>query len=152
MSIPVAFFFTLCVHQQLREAQEHINKAVEAQSYMKAQIPKETLPGPSPPGFRPSSHHWSPAAMMCAIIILLILHSRFVGTLSLSLSLSLTHTHTHTHTSILINAQVEYPHNPQQPGPIYFLAPRKCGLFGVCCEAVPRQVSLYTTVLTHRLY
>ena len=52
----------------------------------------------------------------------------------------------HTHNSILINAQVEYPHNPQQPGPIYFLAPRKCGRFGVCCEAVPRQVSLYNVI------
>ena len=33
------------------------------------------------------------------------------------------------------------PSNPMQPGPIYFLAQRKCSIFGVCCEAIPRQVN-----------
>uniref|UniRef100_A0A1X7UU29 DUF4371 domain-containing protein n=1 Tax=Amphimedon queenslandica TaxID=400682 RepID=A0A1X7UU29_AMPQE len=28
-----------------------------------------------------------------------------------------------------------------QPGPIYFLTLIKCGLFGVCCEAFPKQVT-----------
>ena len=28
-----------------------------------------------------------------------------------------------------------------QPGPIYFKTPRKCGIFGVMCEAIPRQVN-----------
>jgi len=28
-----------------------------------------------------------------------------------------------------------------QPHPIYFTVPRKVGIFGVCCEAVPRQVN-----------
>ena len=37
--------------------------------------------------------------------------------------------------------QLHYPANPNQPGPIYFKTPRKCGLFGVCCEAIPRQVN-----------
>ena len=37
--------------------------------------------------------------------------------------------------------QVHYPSNPLQPGPIYFLTPRKCALFGVNCEALPRQVN-----------
>ena len=37
--------------------------------------------------------------------------------------------------------QVHLPSNPQQPGPIYFLVPRKCGLFGVCCEGIPKQVN-----------
>ena len=36
---------------------------------------------------------------------------------------------------------MHYPSNPQQPGPIYFLTPRKCSIFGVCSEAVPRQVN-----------
>ena len=36
---------------------------------------------------------------------------------------------------------MHYPSDPLQPGPIYFLTPRKCGLFGVCCEAFPRQVT-----------
>ena len=31
-----------------------------------------------------------------------------------------------------------------QPGPVYFLTPRKCAIFGVACEAIPRQVSINT--------
>ena len=37
--------------------------------------------------------------------------------------------------------QVHIPSNPMQPGPIYFKTPRKCGIFGVTSEAVPRQVN-----------
>lgn len=37
--------------------------------------------------------------------------------------------------------QVHFPSNPQQPGPIYFKTPRKCGLFGICCEGLPRQIN-----------
>lgn len=37
--------------------------------------------------------------------------------------------------------QLHYPANPYQPGPIYFKTARKCALFGVCCEAIPRQVN-----------
>lgn len=37
--------------------------------------------------------------------------------------------------------QVHFPSNPMQPRPIYFKTPRKCGIFGVMCEAVPRQVN-----------
>ena len=37
--------------------------------------------------------------------------------------------------------QVHIPSNPQQPGPIYFKTPRKCGLFGLCYEGIPRQVN-----------
>ncbi|XP_055955107.1 uncharacterized protein LOC130010917, partial [Patella vulgata] len=33
------------------------------------------------------------------------------------------------------------PPSCQQPGPMYFLTPRKCGLFGVCCEGIPQQVN-----------
>ena len=40
--------------------------------------------------------------------------------------------------------QVHYPSDPLQPGPIYFLTPRKCTVFGVNCEAIPRQVNLLT--------
>ena len=28
-----------------------------------------------------------------------------------------------------------------QPGPIYFKTPQKCAIFGVHCEAIPRQVN-----------
>jgi hypothetical protein len=37
--------------------------------------------------------------------------------------------------------QVHFPSNPFQPGPIYFLTPRKCSVFGVNCEAIPRQIN-----------
>ena len=33
------------------------------------------------------------------------------------------------------------PHSPQQVGPIYFKTPRKCHLFGICAESVPKQVN-----------
>eukprot|EP00063_Salmo_salar_P080794 XP_014055629.1 PREDICTED: uncharacterized protein LOC106604981 isoform X2 [Salmo salar] len=36
---------------------------------------------------------------------------------------------------------VHYPSDPMQPGPIYFLTPRKCDLFGVCCEGIPQEVN-----------
>ena len=39
-----------------------------------------------------------------------------------------------------LGQQVHYPYDPLQPGPMYFLTPRKCAIFGVCCEGVPRQV------------
>ena len=39
--------------------------------------------------------------------------------------------------------QVHYPTNPQQPGPIYFKTPRKCGIFGICCESLPRQINYF---------
>ena len=37
--------------------------------------------------------------------------------------------------------QVHYPHNPLQPGPMYFKTARKCAIFGVCCEGLPRQIN-----------
>lgn len=45
------------------------------------------------------------------------------------------------HYSFDFAQQVHYPSNPLQPGPIYFLTPRKCALFGVCCEGIPQQVN-----------
>ena len=45
------------------------------------------------------------------------------------------------HYSFDIVQQVFYPNDPLQPGPMYFLTPRKCAIFGVCCEAIPRQVN-----------
>jgi hypothetical protein len=34
-----------------------------------------------------------------------------------------------------------YPSDPLQPGPIYFMVPRRCGLFGVHAEGQNRQVN-----------
>ncbi|KAJ8029547.1 hypothetical protein HOLleu_28971 [Holothuria leucospilota] len=45
------------------------------------------------------------------------------------------------HYSFDFAQQVHIPSNPEQPGPIYFLCPRKVGLFGIACEAVPSQVN-----------
>ena len=45
------------------------------------------------------------------------------------------------HYSFDMAQQVHYPSDPLQPGPIYFLTPQKCGIFGVCCEAIPRQIN-----------
>ena len=36
---------------------------------------------------------------------------------------------------------VHFPSDPLQPGPIYFLTPRKCSVFGVHYEALPRQIN-----------
>lgn len=37
--------------------------------------------------------------------------------------------------------QLHFPSDPCQPGPIFFKTPRKCAIFGVCCESIPRQVN-----------
>ena len=36
---------------------------------------------------------------------------------------------------------MHYPFNAQQPGPIFFKTPRKCGIFGVSSEATSSQVN-----------
>ena len=40
--------------------------------------------------------------------------------------------------------QIHFPSNPLQPGPMYFLTCRKCSIFGICCESIPRQVNFLT--------
>ena len=45
------------------------------------------------------------------------------------------------HNSFEDAQQVHFPSNPMQLGPIYFKTLRKCGIFGIMCEAVPRQVN-----------
>jgi hypothetical protein len=47
----------------------------------------------------------------------------------------------HMHYSFDFAQQVHLPSDPLQPGPVYFLTPRKCGLFGICCEGLPQQVN-----------
>ena len=44
------------------------------------------------------------------------------------------------HCSFDFAQQIFIPSTPQQVGPLYFLAPRKCQLFGVCSEAKGEQV------------
>ena len=45
------------------------------------------------------------------------------------------------HYSFDMTQQVFYPNNPLQPGPMYFLTPRKCAIFRVCCKAIPGQIN-----------
>ena len=45
------------------------------------------------------------------------------------------------HYSFDFAQQVHYPSDPMQPGPVYFLTPRKLGIFGVHCEGVTQQVN-----------
>ena len=45
------------------------------------------------------------------------------------------------HISFDYAQNVLIPHSPQQVGPIYFKTPRKCHLFGICAESMPKQVN-----------
>ena len=45
------------------------------------------------------------------------------------------------HYSFDFAQQVHYPHNPLQPGPMYFKMARKCAVFGVCSEGCPCQIN-----------
>ena len=48
------------------------------------------------------------------------------------------------HYSFYYAQQIHFPSDPLQPGPIYFLTPRKYTVFGIHCEAIPRQVNFLT--------
>ena len=45
------------------------------------------------------------------------------------------------HYSFDFAQNIQYPCNPQQPGPAYFKSARKCRIFGVCCEPLCFQVN-----------
>ena len=45
------------------------------------------------------------------------------------------------HYSFDFAQQVHLPHSPLQVGPLYFLVPRKVGIFGVCAEGLPQQIN-----------
>ncbi|XP_038055788.1 uncharacterized protein LOC119727795 [Patiria miniata] len=45
------------------------------------------------------------------------------------------------HYSFDFAQQMHFPSDPMQPGPIYFLRPRKLGILGVHCEGVTQQVN-----------
>lgn len=45
--------------------------------------------------------------------------------------------------------QMHFPSDPMQAGPIYFLTPRKCLLFGMCCTGLPHQVSNKITLISN---
>ena len=43
------------------------------------------------------------------------------------------------HYSFDFAQQIHYPYSPQQPDQLLFRTLRKCGIFGVCCEATSTQ-------------
>ena len=45
------------------------------------------------------------------------------------------------HVSFDYAQQIHFPNSPQQVGPLYFLTPRKCQIFGICNEAKCEQVN-----------
>ena len=50
------------------------------------------------------------------------------------------------HYSFDFAQQVHIPADPLQPGPVYFVTPRKYAFFGVCCVRVPFQVRKHSDV------
>ena len=49
--------------------------------------------------------------------------------------------HMAMHYSFDFAQQVHFPSDPIQPGPVFFLTPRKLGIFGIHCEGVTQQVN-----------
>lgn len=45
------------------------------------------------------------------------------------------------HYSLDFAQQVHLPHDPMQPGLVYFLVSCKVGIFGICCEGLSKQVN-----------
>ena len=45
------------------------------------------------------------------------------------------------HVSFDYAQQIHFPSSPQQVGPLYFLTPRKCQIFGICNEAREEQIN-----------
>ena len=45
------------------------------------------------------------------------------------------------HYSFDFTQQIFFPSYPLQPGPIYFKTPKKCAVFGVCCEPLSCQIN-----------
>ena len=45
------------------------------------------------------------------------------------------------HYSFDFAQQIHFPYSSQQPGQLFFRTPRKCGIFGVACEATSSQVN-----------
>ena len=50
----------------------------------------------------------------------------------------------HFPSDLLQPSLISFPSDPLQPGPIYFLTTKKCSVFGVCYEAIPRQINFIT--------
>ena len=56
----------------------------------------------------------------------------------------LQHQEVKVHYSFDYAQQVHYPSDPLLPGPIYFMTPMKCTVFGVACETLPHQINFST--------
>ena len=114
----ILFFFFHC--KVLKQAELHLDLAMKARSYLKAQVTaakltilklytEKDLPLPTVGAcLLPASNN----------ITMHFSFNRFVNSDS----------YVPSYETITI-LQVHYPSNPQQPGPMYFLTPRKCGIF-----------------------
>ena len=104
--------------QALRKAEEHILLAKKERSYYRAicDTGKQSVRQLFQEGGSFSPPPTSPRSRPCSL-------------------------HSPVHYSFDMAQQVHYPSDPLQPGPIYFLTPCKCAIFGVCREAIPRQIN-----------
>ena len=112
----------------------HLTEASQARSYMRSQIEdsKKALEA----AFKDSIPPLGSCLPPCSQTITVHFSFDFAQQVGGVHTASSTKKNYHVHV-----VQVHYPHSPQQPGPIYFLTPRKCGIFGVVSEAIPRQAS-----------
>ena len=77
---------------------------------------------------------FDPTMLRTIVLLLLNQHHEFLPTQSPS----------QVHYSFDYAQKVHFPSDPLQPDPIYFLTTRKCSVFGVCYEAIPRQIDFIT--------
>ena len=89
---------------------------------------------------------FDPTMLRIIVLLLLSQHHEFLPTQSPS----------QVHYSFDYAQQVHFPSDPLQPDPIYFqsdplqpdpiyfLTTRKCSVFGVCYEAIPRKIDFIT--------
>ena len=96
----------------LRAQEEHLSRANGERSFYKSTIKAHEPTTQQVFGSKP----WSSSTVLCS------LQNRM-------------------HYSYDYAQQVHYPSSPLQPGPLYFKTLRKCSIFGVFCEAIPRQVN-----------
>ena len=131
---------TVCVHihpyhnKIVKRAEVHLQLATKARSYLKSQVKsgKETIKD----HFTDKGLAVPPVgACLAPVSNTITMHFSFDMAQQVCI-----YTPTLNTCLIQLTCQVHYPSDPQQPGPMYFLTPRKCGIFGICCAAIPRQV------------
>ena len=132
-------------------AQEHLRIVCKWNDHF-TRLPVKSAPGRSRRTFRPlllSLPLLLPVTFLPTLTpskstIALTMHSRFIQIIQKSICWYMYDFIFAKINSTLFISQVHFPSDPMQPGPIYFLIPRKCSVFGVHCEAIPRQINFIT--------